>query len=311
MSRKPFRPVAITMLILVSVLFMVVLEGDRPDEPSSRVESRTEVTAKPPTDQDGPKKRDRSDAGRNIEHGKATAGTQEIMPSDAAKGQGGTSAEMTARELATKSSSLPLHVKLEKDHDPWWKDTLPNLISLAAIVVAGLTLWLNASHNQRTLLQKAHEEEIKDIQEKLNTFYGPVRQLLATSERLTELFKVARAPKYRTLIALIEGVKFDGNDGVLLKQIIDVTQQVDELIVKNSGLIDGSLQPLMAKASTHFRLMRLAHEGHLKGEANRFSEVVYPNELNARIDDEILRLQSRITELNTSVTSRPRRNRDS
>jgi hypothetical protein len=130
-------------------------------------------------------------------------------------------------------------------------------------------------------------------------FYGPFRQLLGTSERLYTEFR-ARQPepdKFRTLLALLSGKKFTGNDKVLLEQIIEITQKLDDLILAKSALVKEGLQATLWEASTHFRLIRLAYKGDLSGEPDRFERFVYPRALNPAIDAEIGRLRGRLEEL--------------
>jgi len=190
-----------------------------------------------------------------------------------------------------------LKVRLEKQDSSLLKDSLPSIISLIAVLVSFFAVWSSQTHNKRTLIQKAREDDIRDIQEKLNSFYGPFRQLLTTSRNLYRLFSLGKPHDFRTLVALIEGKVFHGNDAVLLREIVDVTQKIDRLIMEKSGLIDESLQPLMAQASTHFRLMLLASKGELHGDTDRFTEDVFPRELGQKIDAEIERLRSRRDQL--------------
>jgi len=144
---------------------------------------------------------------------------------------------------------------------------------------------------------------IKDIQEKLNSFYGPFRQLLGTSERLYNEFRAHQPDpdSFRTLTALLRGKQFTGNDEILLRQIIEITEKLDDMILSKSELIDERLQPTLWEASTHFRLIRLAHRGHLSGEPERFERFVYPRELNSQIEAEIQRLRGKLEDLRQRI----------
>jgi len=50
------------------------------------------------------------------------------------------------------------------------------------------------------------------------------------------MFRPAPDENFRALTALLEGKKFEGNDKILLEQIIDVSKKLDELIVKRIGM---------------------------------------------------------------------------
>ncbi len=189
-------------------------------------------------------------------------------------------------------AEITIRMKSDESAFPW-KDLA---LTGATVAVAVISLMLTHSSNKRTLLQKAYEDEIKDIQEKLNSFYGPFRQLLGTSENLYNEFR-ARQPdpeNFRTLTALLTGKQFTGNDKILLEQIIEITEKLDNLILSKSELIDERLQPTLWEASTHFRLIRLAHCGRMSGEPERFEKFVYPRGLNTEIEAEIQRLRGQL-----------------
>lgn len=154
---------------------------------------------------------------------------------------------------------------------------------------------------QRTQLKQAQrEDERKEIYQKLNEFYGPVQHYLAKSNELYKRFTAFRPAGFRTLIALLEGQRFEGNDKVLLEQILEIVAKVEELILSRSGLVDDTeLRELLARAGTHFRFIGLAYEGLLVGEADRFKGYVYPRELNEKVDKQIEKLKARLNELNT------------
>ena len=269
------------MLIVATVLFPIIFQADQPaDTTTSRDErkqgaNKTRPNPQPNRAQKNAPSEKPPEVGSKIP-GKRSSETPVVSPREAGK-----------------LVSTPLRIELVKEGEPWWKGVLPHLIAFGGILVAALTLWFNRLHNERTLRQKANEDEIREIQTKLDSFYGPFLQLLKTSENLYRLFSHDKPPEFRTLTQLIEGMVFTGNDAVLLQQIIDVTQQLDRLLVEQSGLIDSELQPLISQASTHFRLILLASQGKLSGETNRFSSDVYPRELNLSIAQEIARLKSR------------------
>jgi len=186
------------------------------------------------------------------------------------------------------------------------KDLGPTFISFLAVLVSLVSTRLVSEFNRRSLVQKQQDDERKEIYKKLNEFYGPFQQLLGKSFELYQIFNRSRGGSPRTLIALLEGQSFDGNDKVLLEQILKVTDKMEEMILTKSGLIDdGELKPVLQRASTHFTLIHLAYEGQIIGQTERFEGHVFPKELAPKIESEIERLKKRLDELNTEVYRSP------
>lgn len=175
-------------------------------------------------------------------------------------------------------------------------------VSVVAVIFSGVSLYVVSRYNMRTLIQKQREDERKEIYQKLNSFYGPLQRLLGKSLLLYQIFTYSRGGDFRTLVALLQGETFEGNDEELLNQIINLDNEMDALILKNSGLVDKEeLKQVLDQASTHFTLIRLAKEKKLTGQIERFSNHVYPRDLAPRIQEEIKRLRGRLDELNTEV----------
>jgi hypothetical protein len=173
------------------------------------------------------------------------------------------------------------------------------ITTLAPIIVGLVALLVGYHYNKRLLTQKNHEDERKEIYKKLNSFYGPVRQLLGTSYEFSNLLRASRPEEFRTLVFLLEGNSFEGNDKVVLQQILEIGKHIERLVRDKSGLVeDKNLYELLWKLSTHIRLIRLASQGKLKGQRERFEEHVFPREIGEKIEKEILRLNTRLTELN-------------
>lgn len=191
----------------------------------------------------------------------------------------------------------------------WIKDAGPSIVSFTAVLISALSLLILSEYNRRTLIQKQHEEERKEIYKKLNSFYGPLQRLLGKSATLHELFMHNRPEGFRTLVALLDGEVFTGNDNQLLEQILKIGKQIDGLILNNSGLIDDDhLKRILDKASTHFTLIRLAKDKHIIKDIDRFKGHVFPrdaknpsNDLNALLDAEVKRLKGRLNELNSEI----------
>ena len=182
-----------------------------------------------------------------------------------------------------------------KDIETWG----PIAVGVGGVLVALTSLLLSHFFNRRLLKEKQIEEERREIYKKLNSFYGPVLQLLKQSRDLYEMFTANRHKDFSTLIALLEGQEFSGNDNVLLTQIFEVTEKIEDLMYTNSGLVeDKELRDLLAQAGSHFRLLRLAYHGELEGEPERFKDRVFSRELEPKVEQQTRKLEARLDELN-------------
>ncbi|HYT41295.1 MAG TPA: hypothetical protein VEP90_03020, partial [Methylomirabilota bacterium] len=98
--------------------------------------------------------------------------------------------------------------------------TITALSGLLGILLGFVGVILTFFVNRRILRQQAYNAERKLAYEKLNSFYGPFQQLRGVSRELYSMFVPTKDENFRTLTALLEGKKFEGNDEILLKQII-------------------------------------------------------------------------------------------
>jgi hypothetical protein len=191
------------------------------------------------------------------------------------------------------------------------KDIAGLLSGLAAIGALFLSYRAVSISRSTTLTQLRHNvktERAKALQAKLDTFYGPLVQLRNTSNLLYDAFR-ARQPdpeNFRTLTAILSGASFEGNDKVLLDEIIKIGEETENLILKSSGLVDEDIQPLLGKATTHYRILRLAHKGMLKGEPEKYREHVYPRDLDSTIDKKIRQIRNEIAVLTSVDADSPR-----
>lgn len=166
------------------------------------------------------------------------------------------------------------------------------------VLVGMLSLLFAYWTNRRLLNAKTKEEERTEINKKLSEFYGPFTQLSHKSLMIYRLFTKDKKRHYQTLSELLNGTQFSGNDKVLLEQIILINKQLEELIINKSGYVeDFELRQLLAKAATHFNVMKLAFDGTIKGEKDRFEEYLYPRELSDKINEDIDKLNRRLKEL--------------
>ena len=191
-----------------------------------------------------------------------------------------------------------------------WKfiqDLGPTVVSIIAILatlwVTNKTLKSQDAQNLRNLNAQKDIETRKLIQKKLNEFYGPLIQQRKKSSQLYAKFSA----KYRvldenfsTLSYLLNNNNFEGNDKIMLEQIIKLGEDSEHLIHEKSGLIDDSELRLeiLPRATTHFLLIRLAFKGDLKGNSDEFKDLTYPKELVNKLEERRASLMEELKNLN-------------
>jgi hypothetical protein len=167
--------------------------------------------------------------------------------------------------------------------------------SPAIVGVVGMVFTYRIS--KKALDSSIKDGERKDIHEKLNKFYGPFQQLLNKNNKLYELFNPEG--KFRTLTELLNGRKFKGNSGKLLKEIVEIDRQLEKLILDHGGLIDDEeMLEILVEAATHFNLLIKAYEKTIEGETGKFKKYVYPRKLGEKIDEQIKKMKKRLEVLN-------------
>jgi hypothetical protein len=191
----------------------------------------------------------------------------------------------------------------------------PVLTFIATLIVAFLGFWynrkllnLNLTHNQNIIMQKNQEDEKKEIYKKLNDFYGPFLELRQKSILLYQQFALEKkrkseenGDKFRTLLALLNGELFTGNDDIILTEMIKINEKLEEMIVSKAGLIDDKelREVILPRFSTHVLLMRLAYEKKLVGNVESFRDKTFPSELDEAIKKKIDELMKRLNDINS------------
>lgn len=191
-----------------------------------------------------------------------------------------------------------------------WKfiqDLGPTIVSIIAVLatlwVTNKTLKSQASQNLKTLNAQKDIETRQSIQKKLNDFYGPLIQQRIKSSKLYDKFSAkyrASDEKFSTLKYLLNNNQFEGNDNILLEQIIQLGEDSEKLIQEKSGLIDDPQLRLeiLPRATTHFLLIRLAYKGDLKGNPDEFIDLTYPRELVSKLEERKAQLEEDLENLN-------------
>jgi hypothetical protein len=173
------------------------------------------------------------------------------------------------------------------------------------------------------------KEKRNYISQKLNEFYYPLRNYLNVSKSFSEILKSGKPAEFRTLLYLLNPdqeykdqgkIILSDNDKAILKQIFKIGFEIEKLISEKSVIIDdpefisryepnpgfddvviSEDMPILTLAQNHLSIIRLAFEGGLKHEEEKYRSYVYPRELNKRVDDKIAELLKKISEYNEEI----------
>jgi hypothetical protein len=200
-------------------------------------------------------------------------------------------------------------IKLEQGSPKaWWESLLAPVISaLTALAGAFIGGSIAQRSSAATINQKANEAEVKDIRTKLDTFYGPFVQRLEEGRLLANELR-DRQPdkgKFRTLIKLLDPdwLKHTSPaDRTIVTEIVQNGQSLIGLIRDKAGAVDPALSSYLARAATHFTVLKLAKDGALENDPARFERYVFPKQLDDVLELEVKRLTKRANELQSKPT---------
>jgi len=174
---------------------------------------------------------------------------------------------------------------------------------------------LQNQHNTKQLALQNSKEERGDILNRLNSFYGPLKEYNRQSKIIYDKFRIVLLEekdvggdkdRFSTLKYLLGGNKLEGMSKLLFNQIIELNDKVASLIESNSGVVDKpELEDLLGRLGAHIRIMKLAHEGTLDGDTKNYEDVVFPLAIEGALESATLRLQDRLKELNSIIEGKP------
>ncbi|MFA6057839.1 MAG: hypothetical protein WC756_06560 [Taibaiella sp.] len=167
------------------------------------------------------------------------------------------------------------------------------------------TLETNIKNTEKLIKSKRTEERKSEIYKSLNDLYGPLYQLRQKSNLLYDKFKEGKAnsdglsESFSTLSYLLENdgpTDLDANDKALLKEIINIGEKCETLIQDKAGLIEDDTlrKEWFPKATKHYLILRLAHNGSLKGQSELYADSKFPIEMDELIQNRITKLQEEL-----------------
>lgn len=208
---------------------------------------------------------------------------------------------------------------------PSWTYFIPIVGPILSGLLAFIGVWLGLkiaadntnksisvaqSNSDATVWQKANETELGDIQAKLDGFYIPFQLLSQANHQFAQDLRSRQAEpqKYRMLMKLFDKEWLEGlsaGDRKLVEIVGTNAEELRGLIASKSGLVDDKILPYLSRASAHFRILNLAFKGVLGTDPKRFTDYVYPRELDGVIALEIRRLRNRMEVLRANPSVRP------
>jgi hypothetical protein len=188
------------------------------------------------------------------------------------------------------------------------------IVAITASAVAFVTVVLTTIYRARELGERRRAERRAQIKTRLEEFYGPLAAHLNQVAALYRLLSAGKPEGFKILPYLLdpyqeyrtklgkERVVLNEFDRVLLEEIIAAQQQIEDLLLAKSGLVDDEAllfaylpeaqagtqdTSLFTAAAAHFRLLRLAYNGHFVGDAARYADFAFPQAFTAYLKGKI------------------------
>lgn len=205
----------------------------------------------------------------------------------------------------------PLRVLRVDDHDDTaisWSTFFSTLLGAVVGAISALIVgWWSDRGTRRSLSQHVNAAELKDLQTKLDAFYGPYLQRSAANKLLIEEFRSLQPDpeNFRTLTLLLTSdwrSLLSQSDQTIVGEIVENDIALCKLIHGSAGLVDSQVMMYLSRAAVHFRFMQLAFEGKLGDSSQRFDAYVYPRQLDAVLLLEVKRLTDRCGTLRREAT---------
>jgi hypothetical protein len=165
-------------------------------------------------------------------------------------------------------------------------------------------------NNEAGLWQKANETELKDIQSKLDSFYGPFLQLSGMNSLLALEFRDRQPNKdtFRLLKSVFDKewlASLSDGDKTIVREICNNASLLETFLKDKAAMVDAKVLPYIFRASAHFRILHLAYKGELGTDPSSFLRYVYPQQLDKVLELEVERLQRRSALLRANPAASP------
>jgi hypothetical protein len=165
-------------------------------------------------------------------------------------------------------------------------------------------------NTEATLWQKANEIELKEIQAKLDNFYGPYFQMSGMNKLLAHELAERQPDKatYRLLVKLFDKEwlqNLSAGDRTVVREICGNALTIMTFIKENAAMTDVQILPYLSRVSAHYRILHLAHKGDLGTEPTNFLGYVYPWQFDRVLKLDVERLKRRCDLLRSAPNAPP------
>lgn len=174
-------------------------------------------------------------------------------------------------------------------------------------LVAGAAVWASLHNTKRQIRaanlsaeaerwRDANLKEVEQLEELVRTFHVPyLVRSEANHNMARDLRDRLNDSKYRMLVKLFDPNWLSGlspGDRTIVDEVCRSGLELREFIEKQGGGVDVHIVEHLARASTHFRMLWLAHEGQLGEDPTPFERYVYPRQLDFAIREDLKRILS-------------------
>jgi hypothetical protein len=199
--------------------------------------------------------------------------------------------------------------------------TLAAMAAIASTAVALITVVVGVVINRNTLKtaretaeaaawQKANEAELKVIQDRLDRFFGPFRQMSGVNRLMSRDLRDRQSDdRFILLEKLFDQTWIQSRPAgemALIAEIAANAKALREFIAQHSGMVDEGITPYLSRVSAHYRILELAHAGKLGSDPAPFVlRYVFPAQIDKVLELEVARLERRRELLMKSPFSAP------
>lgn len=232
----------------------------------------------------------------------SSAPTVAPLPAEAEKSPPSAVKPGTRADEPPPVDHAPPSLRASEKDERWtgrdWAALFSGVASVLAFFAALRATQAAQRSNEANLAQKANEAEMIETANKLDNFYGPYLRLSETNRLLHQDLRTRQGnpAQFRTLLLMLDPEwrqSLTGGDQTIIDEIVRIDGQLELLIRHSAGIVDAAVQPYLARASAHFRMLRLAHKGKLGNDPARFAKYAYPRTLIAVLELEVRRLEAR------------------
>ncbi|MCK1593340.1 hypothetical protein [Bradyrhizobium sp. 164] len=188
-------------------------------------------------------------------------------------------------------------------------------VGIVALIVSAVmttkTLRVSQLNNEATIWQKANELEVKEIQDKLDRFYGPYSQMSGTNALLSRDLRSRQQDSSTFLLieklfdkSWLESLPTDQK--ALVGELVTNAGNMRKFILDNAKMADAKIQPYLSRVCAHYRILELAHAGQLGTDPKPYvSKYVFPIQIEKVLALEVARLESRKQHLRSQPSKQP------